>query len=116
MTRKLDRGFRMDSGSTRDNAQNVVKPEVILPSHAPSPSETPIWISVDWRRTGQIHFGKPGLFSVIIALLAVGVAVATAFVLLVGLLLIGILAAGGALAALILSGFLSRRGTSTGAR
>jgi hypothetical protein len=106
----------MDSGSTRDSAQNVVKPEVILPSHTPSPSETPILISVDWRRTGQIHLGRPGPFGIIIALLAVGVAFATAFAVLVGLLLIGILAAGGALAALILSGFLSRRGTGVGGR
>lgn len=107
MTRERYRGFRMDSGSTRDSAQSVVKPEVILPPHAPSPSETPISISIDWR-TGQIHLGRPGPFSIIIALLAAGAAFATAFALLVGLLLIGIIAAGGALAALILSGFLSR--------
>jgi hypothetical protein len=108
----------MDSGSTRDSTQNVVKTEVILPSRTPSPSQTPIWISVDWGRTGQIHFRRPGLFSVIIALLAVGVAFATAFALLVGLLLIGILAAGGALAAFIHTFWVSKSKpprTSTGA-
>jgi len=106
----------MDSGSTRDSAQSVGSPKGIVPPHAPSPNETPISISIDWRRTGQIRLGRPGLFSIAIALLAVSVAFATAFALLVGLLLIGILAAGGALAALTLFGFLSRRGTGAGTR
>jgi hypothetical protein len=106
----------MDGGSTRDGAQRQVKPEIILPDHGPSPGKPEVWASLGSRRAGQIHFHGPGLFRAIVALLTLGVAFATAFAVLVGLFLIGMLAVGVALAALILFGTVRRQGVRADGR
>jgi hypothetical protein len=106
----------MDGGSTRDGAQRQVKPEIILPDHGLSPGKPEARVSLGSRRAGQIHFHGPGLFRVIIALLTLGVAFATAFAVLVGLFLIGILAVGVALAALILFGTVRRHSVEADGR
>lgn len=94
----------MDNRSKRDEPISHSEPEIIPPGHGARPfrhGETRIWISVDGQGGHAVHIAKPGLFSVIIALLLIGVVVAAVLAVLASLVLIWIPIVGLVLAALI---------------
>jgi hypothetical protein len=94
----------MGDRSKRDEPVSHPEPEIIPPGRAARPfrhAETRIWISVDGHDGRPVHIAKPGLFSVIIALLLAGVAVAAILAVLASIVLIWIPIVGLVLAALI---------------
>jgi len=93
----------MDDRSKSNEPVSHPEPEIIPPGQAARPfrrGEPRIWISVDGQ-SGDVHFARPGLFSVIIALLLVGVAVAAVLAVLASIVLIWIPIVGLVLAVLI---------------
>jgi len=99
----------MDNRSKRDEPISRPEPEIIPPGQAARPfrrGETRIWISLDGQGGRDVHIAKPGLFSVIIALLLVGVAVAAMLAVLASLVLVWIPIAVLVLTALIGSGLV----------
>ena len=102
-------GTRMDDRSKRDQPVSHPEPEIIPPGQAARPfrrGETRIWISVDGQGGRDVHIARPGLFSIIIALLLAGVAVVAILAVLASVVLIWIPIVGLVLAALIGSGLV----------
>jgi hypothetical protein len=99
----------MDDRSKRDERVSHTEPEIIPPGRAERPfrrGETRIWVSVGGERGREFHIARPGLLSLVIALLLVGVAVAAVLALLASIVLIWIPVVALVLALLIGSGLV----------
>jgi hypothetical protein len=99
----------MDDRSKRNEPVSHTEPEIIPPGQ-PARSfrrgETRIWVSVGGQGGREVHIARPGLFSLIIALLLVGVAVAAVLAVLASIVLIWIPVVALVLALLIGSGLV----------
>src|SRR5580704_2421341 len=99
----------MDDRTKRDEPVSHPEPEIIPPGQAARPfrrGETRIWVSVGGQSGREVHIARPGLFSLIIALLLAGVAVAAVLAVLASILLIWIPVVALVLALLIGSGLV----------
>jgi hypothetical protein len=101
----------MDDRSKRDEPVSYPEPEIIPPGQSARPfrrGERKIWISVSGRGDHEVHVIRPGLFSLVIALLLVGVAVAAMLAVLASIVLIWVPIVGLVLAGLVGSGLVRR--------
>jgi Flp pilus assembly protein TadB len=99
----------MDDRSKRDEPVSHTEPEIIPPGQSARSfrrGETRIWVSVGGQSGREVHIARPGLFSLIIALLLAGVAVAAVLAVLASILLIWIPVVALVLALLIGSGLV----------
>lgn len=82
----------MDKRPRQGDTQHRTEPEIIPPGQPDRRSrrlEAQVWISIG-SHVRQLHLAKPGLFSIIMALLLVGIVTTIMLAILLGVLLIWI--------------------------
>ncbi len=95
----------MEKRPRQDDAQHHAEPEIIPPGSPDQPSrrrEAHVWISIGSHGRRRVHFAKPGLFSIFMALLLLGIVTVIVLAILLSIFLIWIPVLGVLVAALIL--------------